>query len=416
MLSLSKKDNAVYILYAAISFNTTKTVTAKIWDDTNTQIVGSPISLSQIPTNTGLYGASFTPTTVGEYKIEILENGSVKAAAGIKVTEYDIESIGGDVVSIKTILEHTTYGNEAIVTKLTDIAGTSFVSADDSLKAIKDFLVNTIQSSIAQIQNNTLTSVSLSTEMLRPASSSTPFKVFVNVYDTEGLMQDPDDQDSGAGIAMLAVSVLDESGNGRNDNLSGLDASTQDSKKWMTKVSTGRFSCIYDVASTADLEQLNFTFTYKVGGNERVLDRSSVVTETVNLSTVVNNTYDAVTNATYGLSALKTLIDSYQNTNQASFDTLSVQIDDIDTAVGTNYSLLANGTYGLSALKGLVDILQTNVTSIQGTGFVSSTDSLTAVSTRQQTIMGAGFDSDTDTLEKLRDAVDNISMTGGYIA
>ena len=417
MLTLSKKGNAVYILYAAKKFESGKTVTAKVWNAANTAISGSPFTLTEISTNTGLYGVSFTPTVIGEYKIQILEGGIEQAAASIKVTDYDIESIGGDVTSIKSLLDNATYGNSALNDKLDAMAGTGFVSADDSLNAIKDYLVNTIQSSISQIQNNTLTSVAMSTEMIRPSAGSSLFKVFVNVYDNEGMMQDPDDQDSGAGTAMIAVDALDESGNSRISNVSGLDASTQDSKKWLTRVSAGRFSCIYSVSNTHDLEQINFSFTYKVAGSDRIIDRSSTVSEVVDLTSLVTDIKNEVTDATYGLAAIKTLIDSYQSTNDGNFITLDGKLDTISGVAGDNYSLLSNGTHGLAALKTLVDNLSSSVTSIKGTGYVQANDSLKAVSDRQQTIMGAGFDTGTDTLEKIREAIDSVGTTnGGYIA
>jgi len=417
MLTLSKKNNAVYILYAAKKFESGKTVTAKVWNAANTAISGSPFTLSEISANTGLYGTSFTPSAVGEYKIQILEAGAEQAAASIKVTDYDIESVGGEVTSIKSLLENATYGSSALNDKLDLIAGTSFVSADDSLNAIKDYLVNTIQSSISQIQNNTLTSVAMSTEMIRPSTGSSLFKVFVNVYDSEGMMQDPDDQDAGSDTAMISVDVLDESGNSRITNVSGLDASTQDSKKWLTRVSQGRFSCIYSVSSTHDLEQVNFTFNYKVAGSDRVIDRSSNVSTTVDLSSIVNNIEDVVTDATYGLAAIKTLMDTYQSTNDGNFTTLDGKLDTISGVAGDNYSLLSNGTHGLAALKTLVDNLSSSVTSLKGTGYVQATDSLKAVSDRQQAFMGATFDSGTDTLEQIRDAIDSVGTTnGGYIA
>jgi archaellum component FlaC len=303
-----------------------------------------------------------------------------------------------------------------------------------SLKAIKDYLVNTVQSSISQIQNNTRTSVAIPEQMLRPASGSSLFKVYVNIYDNEGNMEDPDDQDSGAEQAMVAVAVVDESGNDRSSNLSGLSASTQGSLNWLTRDSEGRFSCIYSVSNTHDLEQLLFTFDYLEGAAARKVDRATIVTGTLDISDTVDDIYTEITSGTYGLAALKTLIDNYL-ANGGSIETrfddidtdltsIESKIDTIDSVVDGNSSLLNNATYGLSALKTLIDALGVDIdsvtadlTSVKGTGFVTGSDSLKAISDRQQAIQGATWSSSTDSLEAIRDAIDGIDVgNGGYIA
>lgn len=425
MLTLSKSNQAVYVLYAAKNFGTGKTVTMNVYNGSNTEISGSPFTLTEIGT-TGLYGASFTPTATGEFKIIVHEGSSKQASASIKITNYDIESVGGDVTSVKTILEHATYGNAAIKTKLDDMAGSGFVSSEDSLEAIKNYLVSTIQASISQIQNNTSTAVSISTEMLRPSSGSTPFKIFLNIYDSEGLMQDADDQDSGAGNAYVSVNVTDELSNDRTGNLTGLDASTFGGLKWMTRISTGRYSCVYNVASTHDLEQLNFEFRYQIATAERVVDRSSVVTDVIDITSTVDSIYSEVTNGTYGLSALRTLIAGYLASGgsiEQKITSIESKIDILDTVADNTYAIVNNGTYGLAALKtlidgitGYVDTLEASMTDIKGTGFATGTDSMKAISDRQQAAMGAGFDSGTDSLEQIRNAIDSIGTTnGGYI-
>jgi len=426
MLNISKNGQSLYILYGSKNYGSGRTVTAEVRNGSNATITGSPFTLTEIA-STGLYGVSITPsvsTPPEEFKIKITEDSTARAHASVKITEHDIDSVGGNVVSIKDIVENVTYGNSALNNKLVDIEGSGFATGTDSLKAIKDYLVNTIQSSISGISNNINTAVALPTQMLRPTSGSSVFKSYVNVYDSNGNMEDPDDQDAGAEVAMVAVNVVDESGNDRNSNLGGLSASTQDSKKWLTRDSQGRFSFTYSVSSSHDIEQLLFSFSYEESAVERITDRASQVTDVLDITDTVNSVYSEVTNATYGLSALKTLVDSYQTANQTDLTNIETKIDTVDTVVDSNYSLLTNGTYGLSALQTLIsgintDIsgIQTDLTSIQGSGFATGTDSLKSLSDRQQSIMGTGFDSGTDTLEKIRDAVDGIDVgNGGYIA
>jgi hypothetical protein len=103
MLDISKKDRVVYIFYSGRTFKTGLTVTASIYDDTDTLITGSPFTLTEIGT-TGLYGTSFTPTALGNYKIVIFESSTKIAATTIKVTDYDVESIGEDLESALSLL------------------------------------------------------------------------------------------------------------------------------------------------------------------------------------------------------------------------------------------------------------------------------------------------------------------------
>lgn len=70
-------------------------------------------------------------------------------------------------------------------------------------------------------------------------------------------------------------------------------------------------------------------------------------------------------------------------------DDLADAINDVNTIVSDIQSQVNSGTYGLSALKGLVDVLQatantsqTTLSDIQGVGFVSADDSLKAISDR----------------------------------
>lgn len=413
MLNLSKSGNAVYVLYAAKNFKTGKTVTIDVRNGADTLVVTGG-SVPEIGT-TGLYGTSFTPATTGDFKVLIYENASKVAAASLKVTSHDIESVGGDVASIKALVEGAN-GLAAIktvvdgnATALADIEGAGFVTGTDSLKAIKDYLVNTIQSSISGIQNSTLTAVSLPIQLEQPETGTTNFKVYVNVYNSAGASVNADNDD-------IAVLVTNEAGTARDTNIQTASivgpsqAAYVSGQRYLKKESTGRYSFIYQVADTHALEALNFDFNYQVSSVTRNIDRSTIVVDDLpDLSLIASNTAStqaAVSNVTYGLSALKTLIDAFS----ARFDNggdVELRFDAIEGYVDQVEGYLTNGTYGLSALKTLIDGVTTTL------GTVAS--DVTAIKAKTD-LIGTTADIATDPtlfgrLERNYEAI----TSGGYI-
>jgi len=73
--------------------------------------------------------------------------------------------------------------------------------------------------------------------------------------------------------------------------------------------------------------------------------------------------------------------------------------------VGEVKALLENATYGLSALKDILD-------DIEGSGFATGTDSLKILSDVLADIEGSGFDTSTDSLKALRDLLDLLAGSG----
>lgn len=117
MLNISKQDQAVYLLYSGRTFSTGLAVTANVYDGSNNLLAGSPFSLTEIGA-TGMYGVSFTPTTAGFYKVAVLEGTTKMSSASIKITDYDIESVGEDVATALELLQNATYGLNALHTDL----------------------------------------------------------------------------------------------------------------------------------------------------------------------------------------------------------------------------------------------------------------------------------------------------------
>ena len=407
MLNLSKSGNSVYVLYAAKNFHSGKTVTIDVRNGSDSLVVTGG-SMPEIG-STGLYGTTFTPATTGEFKVIVYENASKVAAASMKSTSYDIESVGGDVTSIKSLVEGSS-GLVAIkgvvdanATKLTDIQGSGFATGTDSLKQIKDYLVNTIQASISGIQNSTLTAVSLPTILEQPESGTTNFKIYVNVYNSAGASVNADSDD-------IAVLVTNEAGTSRDTNIQTASivgpaqAAYVSGQRYLKKESTGRYSFVYQVSSSHALEALNFDFNYAVSSVTRNVDRSATVMDDLpDLSTIASDTSSTqaiVSNVTYGLSALKTLIDTFSARFNNGGD-VEVRFDAIEGYVDQVEGYLTNGTFGLSALKTLIDNIQTTSNTINtkvGTSSDVSSD---------PTIFGR--------LERNYEAITAGGSTGGYI-
>lgn len=417
MLNISKSGSAVYVLYAAKNFVSGKTITLDVRNGSDTLTVTGG-SVPEIG-STGLYGTSFTPATTGEFKVLIYENSNKQAAASIKITAHDIESVGGDVTSIKALVEGAN-GLAAIkgvvdanATKLTDIQGAGFSTGTDSLKQIKDYLVNTIQSSISNIQNSTLTAVSLPTVLEQPESGTTSFKVYVNVYNSSGASVNADSDN-------IAVLVTNESGTARDVNIltasivGPAQAAYVSGQRYLKKESTGRYSFVYQVSTSHALEGLNFDFNYAVSSVTRNLDRSTTVVDDLpdfaQVAADTAATQAAVSSGTFGLSALKTLIDTFSARFNNGGD-VETRFDTIEGYVDTVEGLLNNGTFGLSALKTLIDAItttlgtvNTNVGLIKAkTDLIGTTSDLAA----NPTIFGR--------LERNYEAITAGGNSGGYI-
>ncbi len=97
--------------------------------------------------------------------------------------------------------------------------------------------------------------------------------------------------------------------------------------------------------------------------------------------------YDVYINSTTGSKsapamAVRIVTENDEDDNALAINSVNVIVSDIQSKVN-------NGTYGLSALKGLIDVLQATVNTeastladIQGIGFISGVDSLKAISDR----------------------------------
>lgn len=93
MISFSRKDDAFNVVYHSSNFDSGLTITMDVIDNTDSSISGSPFTMSEIG-STGLYSASFTPVTIGTFKIIVEEEGIKRAASTVEVMNYSLDSLG----------------------------------------------------------------------------------------------------------------------------------------------------------------------------------------------------------------------------------------------------------------------------------------------------------------------------------
>ena len=397
MFKVTKQGDTYRLLYSAKNFTTgLSDVQAVPYNPSGS--AQTPVSMTEIG-STGVYYADFDTTslTLGVWSFKI--DSATKSSAAIdKIQIVDPDTLNDTVLEkLDTMLDTaltdltTIDGKVDTIDTVVDGIQTDLDNGTDGLGAIKS-AIDTVQSSVSGLSNNADAKIALVSAMLIPGSGSSTYKFFFRFYDSEGNMEDPDDQDAGAEQAMVNVTVENSAGTDRSGNLTGLSASTQDSKDWMTRESQGVFSAIYTVASTHAVEDLIFGFDILEGSNaksfaaiSRAASSSDDYTsrfDTIDsniaiIDTVVDGIQSDLDNGTDGLGALKTLIDAIQ----ADLDNGTDGLGAIKTAVDGNNTLLTSATYGLAALKTLIDTIDGNVdtavadlSDIKGTGWSSGED------------------------------------------
>jgi len=255
---------------------------------------------------------------------------------GLNAIKTKLDSVGNDVTTTKNTVTDTSYGNAA-------------------LKSILD----TINNTVGKLSNNADAKIALIDVMLIPDSGSSTYKFFFRFYDSDNNMEDPDNQNTDA---YVAVSVANSQGTDRSANLGGLSSDTFGGKKWMTRESVGVFSATYTVANTHAVEDLIFSFDLKENGNSR--------------------SFGAISRTATSSSDIASKLDVIEN----KIDIVDGNVDDIE-------AIVSNATYGLSALKTLLDLIHSDtsgvgadLSEIKGTGFDTAQDSLRQVSLRTKSI------------------------------
>ena len=311
------------------------------------------------------------PAVLGFYITEANEDDlaakQIVIEGKIDALQVDVTALVADVTSIKTTVEDT---------------NTEVNSGTHGLVEIKN-VVDALQTSIGQIQNNTRFTSTLPVELVKPSSGTNSYRIWSALFDSAGNLEDPD-------ADTITVSVQDEQGNNRNDYLVG---SVGSAAVDMTKDSTGIYRIDLAIPDTAPEEQLIFFFNYDENSTSLTQVRTTNVKAEVNASGLALETTSQSIKTTVETMAPQ-VADIQTKINDASIGLAAIknQTNAIEVIVQANSDLLTDGTNGLAALKAdiatrasqtSVDAIDTKIDDdIKGTGFDQAEDTLHQISGR----------------------------------
>lgn len=276
----------------------------------------------------------------GEPTVANLDDIDLKlgAPAGASVSA-DIAAVKSDTAAIKVDLE----------------TGTSSLA--------------TILSAVQAIQNNAGFAIPVPATLIKPSTGSNTYRVPLSIYNSNNALVDPTTN-------TITVGMVNQSGADRGSYLTG--SSGTPATVVATRDSLGQYHVDLAIPSTAAQEELILSFAYSVGG---IATSRRAVTEII--SDVQADGF-----------ALQTTLIAVQTTGT---DT-NTRVQDVQTKVNdptsglaaantlqglikTQTDKLGDATIGLSAIKTAVNSTLTEITTnVEGAGFVVATDSLHAIS------------------------------------
>lgn len=330
----------------------------------------------------GVYVLTLSPATITSYGgagfYEFFINSASRNAKAITakwILANDADDLDADLTTIE--------GKIDVIDQNVDDVEAALVNPTYGLSALKA-LIDTLKSSIASVQNNIAFSAGVLNQSIAPGAGTNTYRIPINVFDTSGNMEDPDSNE-------IFVSIVNEAGVDRSSYLAGFVSGPV----LATRDAIGQYRIDYGIPDTAPLETLIFKFEYVEGGLTRVQQRASevvadvqssgfalettaqdILTDTADMQPRVADIQTKVNDATYGLAALKALIDI------------------LDTNVDSVKADVENATYGLAALRTTLDTkasqasvtaVDSSLTDAKGAGFATGTDSLKAISDRVYT-------------------------------
>ncbi len=287
-------------------------------------------------------------------------------------------SLSADVAAIKTVVDTINGNTDTVESSLTTIdanvtsidgkIGTPTGSSVSSDIAAMQADIDALSTAVSGISNSTKNTWVTSEEVIIPASGSISRRIFMNVFDSAGNMEDPDS-------SQIRVQVY---------TMAGTDVTTQFvagvEPIYMTRDAVGQYRIDFVVESTDAEQPLVFKHTYSESALTVV--RQGVV-ELV-----------AAVNADIG-----TRLDSID----AALTTIEGYTDTVETVLGTpeGASLAAD----IAAIKDVVDTVNTNTDTVES-GLSTANSNITAIDGKIGTPEGASLSAD---VAAIKDVVDTIN-------
>lgn len=311
------------------------------------------------------------PAIVGKY---ITEKNEDDLDAHITIVE-------GKVDDVKTVVDAIALDTSSIKVTVED-TNDEVKSPTHGLSEIKN-VVDTLETAIGQIQNNTRFTVTLPTQMVILSSGVKAYRVWSALFDTAGNLEDPDTD-------TITVSIQNDQGVSRNDYLKdSVAGSTVD----MTKDSVGIYYVDVEIPDTATEEQNIYFFDYTENGNALKQPKTTNLVQEVNASGLALEATSQSIKTVVDTMAPQVL-DIQTKINDAGFGLSAIRnaITAVQVTVDANSSVLTDGTFGNAALKAAIDLkasqasldaLDTKIDDdVKGSGFVQADDSLHEISGR----------------------------------
>lgn len=383
-----------YVVYNARNFRTGLTdVSANVFKDGSSTPVATGLALSEISAVNaeGRYLLTLSPTQinsfggVGTYKIAIdSASRSAPATAKLVIEANDNDDLAALISTLSGDISTIDGKVDLLQTDLTSVKAT----VEDTNSEVKDgtvglaaikALVDAAISGITSIQQTTRTVVAFPTELLSPATGTTLYKVLINIYNTQGSLEDPDSN-------AVQVSLRNSAGLDRGNYFQGGGASPQAA----TRLGTGRYEIDLEIPAGATPEQINCVVNYTENTNPLEAVRTGAIVTEVQASGVAQQT--TLQEVLDDTSVIQPQVADIQaKINDASFglSALKAAIDAIDAVVDSTNSIVTSGTIGNQAIiDAIADTAsQTSLTNLiasvdelKGTGFDPALDSNKAIS------------------------------------
>lgn len=392
-----------YVVYSARNFSIGLTdVTANVFKDNGTVAVATGLALSEINSTDapGRYLLTLTPTQinafggVGTYIIRI-NSASKDAEATTKliITVNDNDDLSAQISTLSGDVAVIDGKVDALQTDLTSVKGTvestntEVLDPTSGLAALKA-LIDTANAGITSIQQTTRTVVGFPVELITPATGSKIYKVLINIYNTQGSLEDPDTN-------AVQVSLRNSAGLDRANLFTGGTTSP----KAATRLGQGRYEIELTIPAGTAKEQINMLVNYTENAVPLEAVRTSNIVDEVQATGLAQQTtVQAILDDTSVMQPQVADIQSKINDATFGLAALKAALDAIDTLVTSNNNVLLSGTIGNQAIIDAIatkasqvslDNLIADVGLVKGTGFDTATDSLKAMSDRMFTGGGA---------------------------